>query len=47
MEAARSDVFPVVVEPDAAPPKQAVWGVPVDVTIEHVVKEFARDSRAP
>ena len=40
MEAARSDVFPVVVEPDVAPPKPAVWGVPVDVTIEHVVKDF-------
>jgi sulfate transport system ATP-binding protein len=40
--AARSDAtFPTVIEPDLSSQKQPAWGKPIDVTVEHVVKEFA------
>ena len=42
MQPARSDAtYPTVIESDTLPPKQRMWGAPVDVTVEHVVKEFA------
>jgi len=42
MEAAVADAtFPTVVQPERAPGRQSAWGKPIDVTVEHVVKEFA------
>ena len=33
--------FPTVVEPPVAPPRRSPGAAPIDVTVEHVVKEFA------
>ena len=42
MQTARSEAtFPTVVSSGTLPPRQQAWGAPVDVTVEHVVKEFA------